>query len=61
MKKKSYILLGAILFVNTALYQPFSAVLQSIVVLLLLILFLVVGNGPLQLLKFNEGEKTGSV
>jgi putative oxidoreductase len=55
------ILLGAVFFVNTALYEPFPQVLLSIVVLLLLILFLVVGNGPLQLLKFKEGEKTNSI
>ena len=55
------ILLGAVFFVNTSLYQPFSQVLLSIVVLLLLILFLVVGNGPIQLLKFKEGEKTDTI
>jgi uncharacterized membrane protein YphA (DoxX/SURF4 family) len=52
------ILLGAIFFVNLSpdnLYRPFSELLLSIVVLLLLILFLVVGNGKLQLLKFREG------
>jgi putative oxidoreductase len=55
------ILLGAVFFVNTSLYQPFSQVLLSIVVLLLLILFLVVGNGPVQLLKFREGEKGNTI
>lgn len=39
------ILLGAIMFVNSSLYKPFSAVLLPIGVLLLLILFLIVGNG----------------
>jgi putative oxidoreductase len=48
------ILLGAVFFVNTSLYQPFSEVLLSILVLLLLILFLIVGNGKIQLLKFRE-------
>jgi uncharacterized membrane protein YphA (DoxX/SURF4 family) len=52
------ILLGAVFFVNTTFYQPFSEVILSIVVLLLLILFLVVGNGPIQLLKFKEGESS---
>src|SRR5579872_7296618 len=48
------ILLGAVFFVNTDLYRPFSEVLLSILVLLLLIVFLVAGNGPIQLLKFRE-------
>src|SRR5579872_478722 len=51
------ILLGAVFFGNTILYRPFSEVVLSIVVLLLLICFLVVGNGPIQLLKFPEGER----
>jgi putative oxidoreductase len=55
------ILLGAVFFVNTALYEPFPQVLLSVVVLLLLITFLIIGNGPLQLLKFREGEKTDSI
>ena len=52
------ILLGAIFFVNlspTNLYRPFSELLLSVAVLLLLILFLVVGNGTLSFLKFKEG------
>lgn len=50
------ILLGAIFFINLnrEMYRPFSELLVSIGVLLLLILFLVVGNGKLQLLKFRE-------
>ena len=51
------ILLGAIFFVNLSpdnLYRPFSELLLSVVVLLLLILFLVVGNGKWSLLKFKE-------
>jgi putative oxidoreductase len=48
------ILLGAVFFVNTPLYRPFSEVLLSILILLLLILFLVVGNGKVQLLTFRE-------
>ena len=55
------ILLGAVFFLNTALYRPFSEVLLSIVVLLLLIVFLVVGNGPIQLLKFREGERGDTI
>jgi len=51
------IMLGAIFFINLnkEMYRPFSELLLSIGVLLLLILFLVVGNGKLQLLKFREG------
>src|SRR5882757_8897940 len=45
------VLLGAIFFLNTSLYRPFSETALAVLVLLLLILFLVVGNGPLQLLK----------
>ncbi len=48
------ILLGAIFFVNSDLYRPFSVLALPIVVLLLLILFLVVGNGKLSFLKFGE-------
>ena len=48
------ILLGAIFFVNSDLYRPFSALALPIIVLLLLILFLVVGNGKWQFLKFRE-------
>jgi len=42
------ILLGAIIFINAApaVMHPFSELLISIVVLLLLIYFLVAGNGP---------------
>jgi uncharacterized membrane protein YphA (DoxX/SURF4 family) len=51
------ILLGAIFFINLnrEMYQPFSELALSVVVLLLLVLFLIVGNGKLQLLKFREG------
>jgi putative oxidoreductase len=55
------ILLGAVFFLNTALYRPFSEVMLSILVLLLLIVFLVVGNGPIQLLKFREGERGDTI
>ena len=51
------ILLGAIFFINLSpeLYRPFSELLLSVTVLLLLILFLVVGNGKWRMLKFREG------
>jgi uncharacterized membrane protein YphA (DoxX/SURF4 family) len=48
------ILLGAIFFVNSDLYRPFSALAMPIIVLLLLILFLVVGNGKWAFLTFRE-------
>lgn len=55
------ILLGAVLFINTTFYRPFSEVLLSIVVLLLLIAFLIVGNGPFQMLKFREDERGDTI
>ena len=55
------ILLGAVFFVNTTLYRPFPEVLLSILILLLLICFLIVGNGPTQLLKFREGERGDTI
>ncbi|HWB94845.1 MAG TPA: DoxX family protein [Puia sp.] len=55
------ILLGAVFFVNTTFYRPFSEMLLSIVVLLLLFCFLVVGNGPFQMLKFREGERGDTI
>jgi len=51
------VLLGAVFFVNTSLYRPFSESLVAVLVLLLLGLFLVVGNGPVQLLKFRPDDK----
>jgi uncharacterized membrane protein YphA (DoxX/SURF4 family) len=51
------ILLGAIFFVNSDLYKPFSALALPIVVLLLLICFLVIGNGKWSFLTFREDEK----
>jgi uncharacterized membrane protein YphA (DoxX/SURF4 family) len=53
------ILLGAIVFVNAApdMMQPFSELIVSIVVLLLLIYFLIAGNGPWSFDWFVEREK----
>jgi len=50
------ILLGAIFFIGLSpdMYRPLSEVLLSIGVFLLLVVFLVIGNGPLQFLKFSE-------
>jgi putative oxidoreductase len=55
------ILLGAIFFVNNELYRPFSAILLPVLILLLLILFLIVGNGRWSFLTFQPGEKTNSI
>ena len=51
------ILLGAIIFVNLAsdVLKPYNELFLSIIVLLLLIYFLIVGNGPLAL-KVNESK-----
>lgn len=53
------ILIGAIFFINGSpdMYRPFSQLLLTIVVLLLLICFLIVGNGRLSLLKFSDDKK----
>ena len=50
------ILLGAIFFINMSpeMYRPLSALTLSIIVLLLLVLFLIVGNGKLQLLRLSN-------
>jgi len=54
------ILLGAIIFINSSgqLFHPFSELPISIIVLLLLVYFLIVGNGSFSLSKYlDEGEK----
>jgi putative oxidoreductase len=51
------VLVGAVFFVNTTLYRPFSEMALAVLVLLLLILFLIVGNGPVQLLKFSKEDE----
>lgn len=50
------ILLGAIFFINLSpdMYRPLSETLMAVLVLLLLVLFLVVGNGKIQMLQFRE-------
>ena len=55
------ILIGAIFFWNNSLYRPFSEIALAILTLLLLILFLIVGNGPIQLLKFRPGERGDTI
>jgi uncharacterized membrane protein YphA (DoxX/SURF4 family) len=54
------ILIGAIIFINTNIntWSPFSELSISIVVLLLLFYFMLVGNGRLSLAKYlREAEK----
>jgi putative oxidoreductase len=52
------ILLGAIIFINSGsdMVKPYSELVLSILVLLLLIYFMVVGNGPWSL-KISNDEK----
>ena len=53
------ILMGAIILVNASptLMQPFSELMVSIVVLLLLVYFLIIGNGPWSFDAFAETEQ----
>ena len=55
------ILIGAIIFVNSSsdVLRPYSELFLSILILLLVIYFLIVGNGPLSV-KFPEEEKKRS-
>ncbi|MGZ8557790.1 MAG: DoxX family protein [Chitinophagaceae bacterium] len=52
------VIIGAVFFVSTneAMLRPYSVILLSIVVLLLLIYFLIAGNGPLSV-NMDEPEK----
>ena len=52
------VLLGAIIFINASqgLWSPFSELWISIFVLLLLIYFLVIGNGPWSLASYLDRE-----
>jgi len=54
------ILVGAIFFINSSLYRPFSALALPIIVLLLVIWFLVVGDGKWSLLKFREDKNSNA-
>ena len=51
-------MIGAIFFVSTnrEMLRPYSELIVSIIVLLLLIYFLIAGNGPLSV-KMEEPEK----
>lgn len=52
------VLLGAIIFVNASdMMRPFSELFLSIIVLLLLIYFLIIGSGPWSLDKAFEKER----
>ncbi len=52
------IMLGAIIFINTAddVFKPYSELFLSILILLILCYFLIVGNGPWAL-KIKDEEK----
>ena len=54
------VMVGAVFFVNVSgnMYRPFSEWWLSLLVLLLLILFLIVGNGPWSFNLFSEKEKS---
>ena len=56
------VLLGAVFFLSTnrEMLKPYSEVLLTIIVLLLLIYFLIAGNGPLSV-KMEEPEKVKRV
>lgn len=53
------ILLGAILFINLSgdLLRPYSEIVMSVAVLLLLISFLIIGNGPWSYEKMSGNEE----
>jgi uncharacterized membrane protein YphA (DoxX/SURF4 family) len=53
------VLIGAIIFINSdsGIFRPFSELTLSILVLALLILFLIVGNGPWSLKLFGDKEE----
>jgi uncharacterized membrane protein YphA (DoxX/SURF4 family) len=55
------ILLGAIVFVNTDLTNHFSEILLSIVVLILLIYFAIIGSGPWSLDRAFEKDAENRV
>ncbi len=52
------VLIGAIIFINSSseAFKPYSELFFSILILLLLIYFLIVGNGPIAV-KLEEEEK----
>ena len=52
------ILLGAIIFVNWNMMQPFSEFIVALIVLLLLIYFLIIGSGPFS---FDRAVDTGAI
>jgi uncharacterized membrane protein YphA (DoxX/SURF4 family) len=53
------ILLGAVIFINFSkdMFRPYSEILLSIVVLLLLIYFLIIGNGPLSMKLLTDQDQ----
>ncbi len=54
------VLLGAIIFVNTSrdMLRPYSELILSILILLLLIYFLIAGNGPWSFKIAEEEDKS---
>ncbi|ANE49361.1 DoxX family protein [Flavisolibacter tropicus] len=56
------VLLGAIIFINSKgeMFRPFSELILSVLVLLLLIFFLVVGNGPWSAEHYFDEKKAES-
>jgi uncharacterized membrane protein YphA (DoxX/SURF4 family) len=54
------VLIGAIIFINqTAMFRPFSQMAITVVVLILLIYFLVAGNGPWSVDHYFDEKKQG--
>ncbi len=53
------ILIGAVIFINLSkdMFRPYSEILLSIVVLLLLIYFLIIGNGPLSMKLLTDQDQ----
>ena len=52
------IMLGAIIFINSAsdVFRPYSELFLSVLILLLLVYFLIVGNGPIAIKLKEEKE-----
>ncbi len=53
------ILIGAVIFINLSkdMFRPYSEILLSIVVLLLLTYFLIIGNGPLSMKLLTDQDQ----
>jgi uncharacterized membrane protein YphA (DoxX/SURF4 family) len=54
------ILLGAVLFINFSnMWRPYGEIILSVLVLLLLIYFLIIGNGPLSMKLLTDEDQKG--